>query len=313
MKRILKTTILLFLATIASSAFADETKKENVYMIWPSGKMPGTSAPEYKLNERKMVSAIKTPTLELFLVKSDNPTPFVIVFPGGGYNILAHSHEGVQIAEWLNSIGVSAGILRYRVPQNPEGALQDAQRAIKIVRQNADKVYWNIDPNKVGVIGFSAGANLCARLSTNYKKLAYDRIDNIDVTKSNSARPDFTMLIYPAYCDEQGNERRWNKTKVDFDADYNKLYQIAKNLPVDKKTPPAFIAQSLDDKNYINAGIAYFLALKKAGVKANLHVFESGGHGYGLADGKYSGKGIRSAWTTLAQDWLISRGFAPKK
>lgn len=313
MKHLITSILTIAFATITTTLFADETKKENVYMIWPSGKMPGTSAPEYKLNERKMVSAIKTPTLELFLVKSDVPTPFVIVFPGGGYNILAHDHEGVQIAEWLNSIGVSAGILRYRVPQNPEGALQDAQRAIKVVRQNADKVYWNIDPQKIGVIGFSAGANLCARLSTNYKKLAYDRIDNIDVTRSNSARPDFTMLIYPAYCDEQGYERRWNKTKVDFKADYNKLYKIAKNLPIDKKTPPVFIAQSLDDKNYINAGIAYFLEAKRVGVPANLHIFEKGGHGYGLADGRYSGKGIQSAWTKLAEDWLKSKGFAPSK
>ena len=311
MKRIFKTSLILSLVTLASTLCADETKNENMYTIWPTGKMPGTSAPEYKLNERKMVSAIKTPTLELFLVKSDKPTAFVIVCPGGGYNILAHSHEGVQIAEWLNSIGVSAGILRYRVPQNPDGALQDIQRTIKIVRQNADKTYWNIDPKKVGVIGFSAGANLCARASTNYKIPAYERIDNMDVTFS--ARPDFTMLIYPAYCDKQGNDRRWNKAKVDLNADNSVLYKIADNLPIDKKTPPVFIAQSLDDKNYINAALAYFLEAKRNGVPANLHIFESGGHGYGLADGRYAGKGIRSAWSKLAEEWMVSRGYAPQK
>ena len=311
MKRFFKTSLILSLLTLASTLCADETKNENIYTIWPTGKMPGTSAPEYKLNERKMVSAIKTPTLELFLVKSDKPTAFVIVCPGGGYNILAHSHEGVQIAEWLNSIGVSAGILRYRVPQNPDGALQDIQRTIKIVRQNADKTYWNIDPKKVGVIGFSAGANLCARASTNYKIPAYERIDNMDV--AFSARPDFTMLIYPAYCDKQGNDRRWNKAKVDFNADNSVLYKIADNLPIDKKTPPVFIAQSLDDKNYINAALAYFLEAKRNGVPANLHIFESGGHGYGLADGRYSSKGIRSAWPKLAEEWMVSRGYAPQK
>ena len=311
MKRFFKTSLILSLLTLASTLCADETKNENIYTIWPTGKMPGTSAPEYKLNERKMVSAIKTPTLELFLVKSDKPTAFVIVCPGGGYNILAHSHEGVQIAEWLNSIGVSAGILRYRVPQNPDGALQDIQRTIKIVRQNADKTYWNIDPKKVGVIGFSAGANLCARASTNYKIPTYERIDNMDVLFS--ARPDFTMLIYPAYCDKQGNDRRWNKAKVDFNADNSVLYKIADNLPIDKKTPPVFIAQSLDDKNYINAALAYFLEAKRNGVPANLHIFESGGHGYGLADGRYSSKGIRSAWPKLAEEWMVSRGYAPQK
>lgn len=310
MKHLINTIIIASLTTFASTLSANEPVKENTYNLWPSGRMPGTSAPEYQLNKRKMVSAIKDPTIEIFLVKSDKPTPFVVICPGGGYSILAHSHEGVQIAEWLNSIGVSAGVLRYRVPQNPEGALQDAQRAIKIVRQNADKVDWNVDTKKIGVIGFSAGANLCARISTNYKKLAYDRIDNTDTL---SARPDFTMLIYPAYCDEQGNERRWNKTKVDFNADYNKLYQLAKNLPLNKNTPPVFIAQSLDDKNYINAALAYFLAAKRAGVPANLHVFENGGHGYGLADGRYSGKGIRSAWPKLAEEWMKAKGFAPQK
>ncbi len=264
--------------------------------IWPEGKMRGTTAEEYKLDKRRMISSLKTPTLEYFLVKSENPTQFVVVCPGGGYSILAHTHEGTDIVKWLNENGVSAAILRYRVPNNPNGALQDIQRAIRIVRKNADKL--NIDSDKIGVMGFSAGANLCARASTNYGKKTYEPIDEIDTI---SARPDFTMLIYPAYCDKQGNERRWQKKQKDPNADLNTRYALADELKVTNDTPPVFIVQTLDDKSYIDSSVAYFIAAKSAGVSANLHIFAKGGHGYGLAKNRGL---LVGEWPKLAADWL---------
>ena len=267
--------------------------------IWGEGQMQGRAAQADTLNKRNMFNAVKTPTLELFLAKTDKPTGMVVIAPGGGYQILAYPHEGVQIAKWLNECGISAAVLKYRVPDFPQEALADIQRAVRLVRANAQK--WNVKPDKIAVLGFSAGANLCARASTNYAKNAYTPVDDIDKL---SARPDATFLIYPAYCDQMGNERRWNKGKFTPQADDATLYKLAENLDVNKDTPPVFITQSLDDKNYINAGIAYFLAAKRAGIGANLHVFEKGGHGYGLANGKDWGK-----WTILAEDWLKAKGF----
>ncbi len=264
--------------------------------IWTDEKIPGETAQEYKLDDRGMVSSIKIPTLEYFIVKSEKATPIVIVCPGGGYNILAHTHEGTAIVKWLNDNKISAAILRYRVPNNPNGALQDIQRAIRIVRKNAKEL--NIHADKIGVIGFSAGANLCARASTNYDIKTYEPIDEIDIV---SARPDFTMLIYPAYCDKQGNERRWLKKEKNPNADLNTQYALADDLKVTKDTPPVFIAQTLDDRNYIDSSIAYFIAAKRAKVPVNLHIFAEGGHGYGLAKNRGL---LVSEWSNLAKDWL---------
>lgn len=290
LKLILAGVVAAFVCTSANAQTVD---------IWGEGQMQGRAAQSDALNERNMFCAVKTPTLELFLAKTDKPTGMVVIAPGGGYQILAYPHEGVQIAQWLNSCGISAAVLKYRVPNFPQEALADIQRAIRLARANAQK--WNVKPDKIAVLGFSAGANLCARASTNYTKNAYTPLDEADKL---SARPDATFLIYPAYCDQMGNERRWNKGKFTPQADDATLYKLAENLDVNKDTPPVFITQSLDDKNYINAGIAYFLAAKRAGVGANLHVFEKGGHGYGLAKGKDWGK-----WTTLAEDWLKAKGF----
>lgn len=300
----MKNTYLKPLFAAFAAALACLSADAETVALWGDGQMQGRSAQADTLNKRNMFNGIKTPALELFLAKSDKPNGLVVIAPGGGYQILAYPHEGVQIAEWLNKCGISAAVLKYRVPDFPAEALADIQRAIRLVRANAKA--WNVDPDKIGVMGFSAGANLCARVSTNYGKDAYAPVDDADKL---SARPDATCLIYPAYCDRQGFDRRWNNAKFDFDAVIQTLYSPAENLGVDKNTPPVFIAQSLDDKNYINSGIAYFLAAKRAGIKANLHVFEAGGHGYGLA--AKSG-GLHADWPMLAEKWFAARGFSNK-
>jgi len=182
----------------------------------------------------------------------------VIVCPGGGYSILAYDLEGTEICEWLNSIGVTGVLLKYRVPRRRDDALKDAQRAIGIVRSRAAE--WKIDPKRIGILGFSAGGHLSARASTNYRKRAYAPIDKHDEA---GCRPDFSVLIYPAYL-------------------LNKEGTLdAATLPVDAETPTTFIAIAENDR-FTPGALQYFLALKKAKVGSELHVFQFGGHGCGL-------------------------------
>jgi len=180
----------------------------------------------------------------------------------------------------------------------------DAQRAVRLARANAEK--WNINPNKIAIMGFSAGANLCARASTQFDTQTYAPVDAAD---SLSPRPDFTGLISPAYCDKPGNDKRWkNKDLPPADTDYNTLYALAENLNITKNTPPAIIIQTQDDY-YANAAIAYYLALKKNRDPANLFMFDKGGHGYGLRN---KTNFVRE-WKDIFEDWLELNNFDGEK
>ena len=295
-----KSAAVFFAAVFACVAFADkaEIKKETIN-IWPKGQMAGMDAD--KVSAKKTT---ETPRLSLYLPKTDKKTGFMIICPGGGYGGLASGHEGTEIAEWLADEEIPCAILHYRVPNMPNGALMDIQRAIKLVRSNAEK--WNIDPNKIAIMGFSAGANLCARASTQFDTQTYTPVDAAD---SMSSRPDFTGLIYPAYCDKPGNDKRWkNKDLLPADTDYGTLYALAENLNITKNTPPAIIIQTQDDY-YANAAIAYYLALKKNGVPANLFMFDKGGHGYGLRNKT----DFVSEWKDLFEKWLELNRFDGEK
>ena len=295
-----KSAAVFFAAVFACAAFADkaEIKKETIN-IWPKGQMAGMDAD--KVSAEKTT---ETPRLSLYLPKTDKKTGFMIICPGGAYMGLASGHEGTEIAEWLADEEIPCAILYYRVPNMPNGALMDIQRAIKLVRSNAEK--WNIDPNKIAIMGFSAGANLCARASTQFDTQTYAPVDAAD---SMSSRPDFTGLIYPAYCDKPGNDKRWkNKDLPPADTDYNTLYALAENLNITKNTPPAIIIQTQDDY-YANAAIAYYLALKKNRVPANLFMFDKGGHGYGLRN---KTNFVRE-WKDIFEDWLELNNFDGEK
>ena len=272
--------LLIALSAFAAASLCLASEK---FDLWPEGKMPGKSAAEPESSKIE----------DTWIGKK-----VVVVCPGGGYGVIAYGHEGTEIAEWLNSHGVSALVLKYRVPNNPMGALMDAQRAIRTARANAKE--WNVDPNKIAVMGFSAGASLSARASTNYEKKLYQPIDNID---GLSARPDGTILIYPAYCDEPGNEKRWKNSKNP-GHDYNGMYRLAGELPVTKDTPPAFIVQTLDD-GLVNSAISYFLALKELKVPASVHIFQSGGHGYAL---RKLDKPV-DEWKDLLATWLKAYNY----
>lgn len=294
--------ITIFLLFVSLNCFA---ASGGIFEIWKGVAMPeGVSQAGEKAFMRKdgcfVVFDTAVPTLEVFWAKnakSDKPVPAVVICPGGGYWILAYNKEGTAIAEALAERGITAAVLKYRTPRLRAAALCDARRAIRFVRANA--AAWNVDPNKVAIMGFSAGANLSARASANHTQEVYSRLDSID---DFSARPDFTGLIYPAYCDAPTFEMHWGGgAKADLSKlDYNAKYALAPELKVDATTPPAFIMQAQDDSNWVNASVAYFLALKENNVPATLHFFEKGGHGFGLGADR---AGV-CQWFGLFAKWL---------
>lgn len=200
----------------------------------------------------------------------------IIVCPGGGYNILAIDKEGYEVAEWLNKLGFTAFVLQYRVPKKQAGALNDIQRAIRIVRNESEK--WKLNPNKVGVMGFSAGGSLSARASTSYSIESYAPVDKID---SLSCRPDFAILIYPAYLDKGKNR------------------SLTPELLVDNNTPPMFIFGTADDP-YGNNSLVMATALRDNKIPVELHMLAHGGHGYGMRPGNIAAE----TWPLLAEIWL---------
>ena len=209
---------------------------------------------------------VSTPTITLYAPKNKNTGAAVVVFPGGGYSILAIDLEGTEVCDWLNGIGVNCILLKYRVPNTgpyltkSPAALEDAQRSVGLVRAHAAE--WHIDPNRIGVLGFSAGGHLAAALSTHYDKRLYPTQDAAD---SQSCRPDFAIVIYPGYL---------------ADAHDNFLDKL--DLHPTANTPPTFLVQAEDDGVHVENATTWFLALKAVNVPAELHLYSKGGHGYGL-------------------------------
>lgn len=272
-----------------------------IVSLWPNGA-PGTSAakgPEQDTTTSKdrqvagrgviRIGNVSAPTLTLYPAMSARSAgPAVVVFPGGSYRILAIDLEGTEVCNWLNSINVNCVLLKYRVPESgpyPKSgaALQDAQRAVGIVREHAAE--WRIDPKRVGVLGFSAGGHLAAAISTHYDQRLYPAIDAAD---QQSCRPDFAIILYPGYL-----------------ASAEKNFEFSLDIPVTSSTPPAFLVQAEDDPVHVENAVEYFMELKKAGVPAELHVYAQGGHGYGL---RATGMPV-TKWPQLASQWLHTIGL----
>jgi acetyl esterase/lipase len=276
----MKSIISVLLFMIAFESFSQNN--ELIY-LWP-GKVPGEKG------EKKMaviapsendniirISEVTNPAMEVFLSEESLKNgASVIICPGGGYHILAYDLEGTEIAAWLNSKGYTAFVLQYRVPDKRDGALQDVQRAVRIVRKNASK--YGIDTEKIGVMGFSAGGSLSARAITNFNKMTYSPADKTD---SLSCRPSFAMLIYPAYLD-QGTG-----------------FSLTPELHLSPEVPPVFIFQTADDQ-YGNSAIVMAQAMRNAKLSAELHLLPVGGHGYGLRPGNRAAE----TWPGLAEAWL---------
>jgi acetyl esterase/lipase len=250
-------------------------------------------------------SQVSIPTLSIFFTKEikQNQTA-VIILPGGGYSHLAIDKEGTKVAEWLNSLGIVAFVLKYRLPSDlimtnkTVGPLQDAQEAMRIVRLNAAK--WNIDPNKIGIMGFSAGGHLASTLSTHYDERVYETSSKV------SARPDFSLLIYPVVSMENDITHKGSQTSLlGNNPTQDLINSFSNEKMVSAQTPPAFIIHATDDTVVLpENSINYYLALKKNGVTSELHLYESGGHGFGLGV-----KDTSKFWTRDCEEWLKTHGL----
>lgn len=248
---------------------------------------------------------VSNPTIKIFSPIKNNSGAAVIVMPGGGYTKVAVELEGSEICEWLASIGVTGILLKYRVPDSGPHyykdchcerdpikplALQDAQRAMGFIRTQAKK--WNINPAKIGVMGFSAGGHLVADVSTNYRNRAYALTDEIDKT---NCRPDFGIVFFPGHMTNHSSNP----------------YELNKKLPVDKDTPPTFILQAANDPiDPIENSLVYFMALQKAKVHTEYHVYAEGGHAFGLdrtiLDNPNWNKLAIADWEKLIERWLTT-------
>ena len=278
----MKTLFTFIFMMISLTSFS---QKNNLIYLWP-GKVPGElkekQPPVIDASENDNIlrfSEVTNPALEIFPPDQANKNgSAVIVCPGGGYQILAYDLEGTEIAAWLNKLGFTAFVLQYRIPDKKEGALQDVQRAVRIVRDNSKK--WDIDPGKIGVMGFSAGGSLSARASTLFTNKTYSPVDKSD---SLPCKPSFTMLIYPAYLDQGPN------------------LSLTPELKLNKEVSPVFIFQTEDDP-YGNSALVFAGALRNAKLPVELHMLTAGGHGYGLRSGKVAAE----TWPVLAEKWLKS-------
>ena len=260
--------------------------------LWPN-VVPGEGKPLLAKvpNTQERVSDVTDPTITLYPAEKPNGCA-VVICPGGGYQHLAWAKEGLEVAEWLNTLGVTAAVLKYRVPrrdpENPHAApLQDAQRAMRVVRQHADE--WKIDTNRVGLLGFSAGGHLAVMTGTHWDENTYEKVDEADAL---STRPDFLIPIYAAYLHDL--------------QDKTKLSPLVRVTP---KTPPTFMAITWDDQDRAIYSALLLIALKQAKIPCELHVYSQGGHGYGL---RPSDKPV-STWHHRCADWLKLSGFLEPK
>jgi acetyl esterase/lipase len=276
----MKNLLTFFLVLLSANCLS---QNNTMIHLWP-GKVPGESKEKHapfidtiRKDNVLRYNEVTDPAFDVWLAgKTNSKRAGVIVCPGGGYNILAYDKEGTEIASWLNKLGYSAFVLQYRVPQKKEGALQDIQRALRIVRSNSAR--WNLDPEKIGVMGFSAGGSLSARASTNFMRKTYPPVDKTD---SLSCRPAFAMLIYPAYLDQGPN------------------LTLTPELQIHKEVPEMFIFQTADDP-YGNSALVMAASLRNAKIPVEMHLLPSGGHGYGLRPGIIAAE----AWPLLAEKWL---------
>lgn len=298
MKLLGRWSLAAALVGVCCAAATASAAEPTVLRVWP-GKAPSETdaiGPEQEVqrnDERKTtrITNISDPTLTVFrpAPEKDAQTA-VIVCPGGGYNYVVVDKEGTEVIEWLNSLGITGILLKYRVPvrkTRPRHAapLEDAQRAIRLVRAQAEAL--GVKPDRIGIMGFSAGGHVAALASTRFDQPSYAPLDDADRL---SCRPDFSLLIYPAYltvADEQGE-------------------RLAPEATVTAKTPPAFLMQTQDDSVKVESSVYYYLALKKAKVPGELHVYPTGGHGYGMRL-----EGVDAAtWPQRAADWLRAGGWA---
>ena len=271
-------------------------KKQEPIVLFPNGapREIGEMIESKSLAGRKVsgrsvlrIRDVSQPTITFYPAPEENNSrTTIIVIPGGRYEVLSFDLEGTEICKRFNESGINCILLKYRVPRRKKlskhaAPLQDLQRAIAYTRAHADN--WNLDKSKIGVIGFSAGGHLAVMASNSFSELTYTAIDNCD---KENIRPDFCILIYPSYLDR-------------------KNFSIAPEINVADKTPQTFLVQTQDDHKLLNSSLFYYYALKESKVPAAMHLYQTGGHAYGLRE---TGN-LVSEWPNRVLDWLSEIGI----
>jgi acetyl esterase/lipase len=308
----MKTRILLFTIILGSLVSLSSNAQLMSYNLWPDG-IPGLKLNDSYAEKETMAEGLPTryekvtnPALFVLLPPKETATgTAVLICPGGGYAALAFNHEGYAIARWLNDNGIAGIILKYRLPSDlimkdkTIGPLQDAQEALRIIRRNATS--WNIDPHKIGVLGFSAGGHLASTLSTHFDEKVYE------VKDTTSARPDFSILVYPVITmDETFTHAGSRRNLIGENPSEEAIKRFSNELQITDKTPPAFLVHSGDDKAVpVKNSISYYEGLQKLGIPSELHIFMKGGHGYGMS----VNKGTQSAWPDICLRWMKDLGY----
>ena len=297
----MKYFVIAFLFTVKSFG------QSNVLPLWNKNIPNRIETDEKETYPKKsgyVITKVQKPTIEVFLpLKRYATGQAVVICPGGGYHGLAYDWEGREIAKWYNTQGIAAMVLKYRLPNSKsikvsyEAPLQDAQRAIRLVRSNAQK--WNVNPGKIGIMGFSAGGHLASTLGTHFDTPNNFKEDEIDKL---SARPNFMVLLYPVVTMKDNYTHKGSKDAlIGLNAKKELVNKFSSELQVKENTPPTFIVHSQDDKAVpVENSLLLYKALKAANIPVDMHLFPYGGHGYSLA----IGNGRLGNWPNLLGDWL---------
>ncbi|MBV9268334.1 MAG: alpha/beta hydrolase [Acidobacteriaceae bacterium] len=307
MKALILTICLVctFTALFASNPGWQPSPGHTQTTIWPGTPPDARFGPPANTETTKPgeVGNVSRPTMTVYSPKVKNTGVAIVVFPGGGYQVLAIGLEGTEVCDWLTSKGITCVLLKYRVPNtgphweekcdcqvNPKAplALEDAQRTMGLLRLHAAE--YHVDPHKIGVLGFSAGGHLVTDISTHFEKRSYPAVDAAD---GESCRPDFAVALYPGHL--------WLSS-------YKKL-ELNPDVPVTRKTPPTFLLQAENDPvDSINNSLVYYIALKNAGVPVEMHLYAEGKHAFGLRPTKFP----ITRWPRLVETWLTTIGMIPE-
>jgi acetyl esterase/lipase len=303
--------LFYFIAFIVSATIGITASSQTVIPLYQDSIPNSKPAPDEEKSEINkdsilIVSKVSRPTLTIYSPRKEKRTgAAVVICPGGGYYILAAGHEGADVAKRFNEMGVTAFVLKYRIPNvqtmvdKSIGPLQDAQRAIQVVRENAKQ--WGIDKNKIGIMGFSAGGHLASSAGTHFQK-AY-----IDNPKNTSLRPDFMVLVYPVITFLPPIAHTGSASQLlGKDASEERLKEYSSEKQVTDKTPPTFLVHAKDDGVKVENSLSFAEALKQHNVPVEMYIYEKGGHGYGMYN-----KTSNVRWMDLVEEWMKKMKFIP--
>lgn len=284
---------ILFISSVLFLTIKPVTAQTVPIELWPN-RAPNAIGKE----------TVDVPTITPFFAPKDRATgTAIVVFPGGGYSHLSDVKEGSSVAEWLNSLGITAFVVKYRLGMryHAPAQLQDASRAIRIVRSKAKE--WNVDPGRIGILGFSAGGHLAATLGTHFD---IGKADNSDLIERTSSRPDLMILVYPVITMGDFTHAGSKKYLLGDNPTPEQIKNYSNELWVTKDTPPTFLVHAVADPGVpVENSLLFADALRKAGVPFEMHLYEKGPHGFGLAPNDP----VLSSWLERCADWLKAHGF----